>query len=71
MVLGDFAPEAGIEPATNRLTADRSTAELLRKSEKSLYRSRGPGSTLIPKYLCARRGSNPQPSAPEADTLSS
>lgn len=25
-----MAPEAGIEPATNRLTADRSTAELLR-----------------------------------------
>jgi hypothetical protein len=25
-----LAPEAGIEPATNRLTADRSTAELLR-----------------------------------------
>ncbi len=26
------APEAGIEPATNRLTVDCSTAELLRNS---------------------------------------
>ena len=33
--LGDFkmAPEVGIEPTTNRLTADRSTTELLRKKK--------------------------------------
>jgi hypothetical protein len=27
------APEVGFEPTTNRLTADRSTTELLRNSE--------------------------------------
>ncbi len=29
-MLAGLAPEVGIEPTTNRLTADRSTAELLR-----------------------------------------
>ena len=30
MHLGKMAPEVGLEPTTNRLTADRSTTELLR-----------------------------------------
>ena len=29
----DVAPEVGFEPTTNRLTADRSTAELLRNQQ--------------------------------------
>ena len=32
--LSRMAPQAGFEPATNRLTADRSTTELLRKDTK-------------------------------------
>jgi hypothetical protein len=33
-----MAPEVGFEPTTNRLTADRSTAELLRSDGKRLER---------------------------------
>ena len=32
-VVQEVAPEVGFEPTTNRLTADRSTTELLRNSE--------------------------------------
>ena len=32
-----MAPEVGLEPTTNRLTADRSTTELLRNGREVIY----------------------------------
>ena len=44
-----MAPEVGLEPTTNRLTADRSTTELLRISgERRVNHSPALESTLLP-----------------------
>ena len=34
----ELAPQVGLEPTTNRLTADRSTTELLRSVENEVGR---------------------------------
>lgn len=50
-----FAGKAGIEPATNRLTADGSAAELL--ASKALQMQPGPPSYMVACYLCEGKAS--------------
>ncbi len=42
-----MAPQAGFEPATDRLTADSSTTELLWNNNKYVYKKELPGSVLL------------------------
>ena len=55
------APRAGFEPATNRLTVDRSTAELPRNGFPENLPARPPGSQVLEQLVT---------SAPGADTAS-
>src|ERR1700733_15130501 len=65
-----MAPEVGLEPTTNRLTADRSTTELLRKKcERKVDHTPDAESILLRRRQPAMRASTRQPALRRRGTV--